>query len=149
MNYGVVVDQSDSARISSRERAGRKLDNRPNVPGSWVYVETGDAELDTDQSPAWLSDIYFVDEFPVAFRSGLDGQLDMIGMYDLTAYDISAGPVADDAFILPLKWRAGAPAVAHFPVEIDTDIWIMAVQTINPTTGMVRIAWPIVGPDIP
>jgi hypothetical protein len=73
----------------------------------------------------------------------------MIGIYDLTAYDISGGPVADDAFTLPAKWRSAAPAIAHFPVEIDTDIWIMAVQTINPTTGVVRIAWPTVAPPIP
>lgn len=149
MNYGVVTEGSTEARVSAEQRRGGKLDHRPNQPAPWCYVETGDDELDTDQSPAWMSDIYFIEGSPVAFRHGLDGLLDMKGVYDLTAYDISSGPVADDAFTLPLKWRDAAPAVAHFPVEIDTDLWIMAVQTINQTTGVVRIAWPTVAHPIP
>lgn len=149
MNYGVVVEGSTEARIASEQRRGGKLDNRPNQPGPWCYVETGDPELDTDLSPAWLSAIYFVDGDPIAFRNGLDALLDMKGTYDLSAYDISGGPVADDAFTLPLKWRDAAPPVAHFPVEIDTDIWIMAIQTINRTTGLVRVAWPVVASPIP
>lgn len=143
MNYGVVTEQTDSARISTRERAGRKLDHRPNVPGPWVYVETGDPELDSGPSPEWESDIYFIDGAPIAFRNGLDGLLDMKGSYDLTAYDISGGPVSDDAFILPLKWRDAAPPFAYFPIEVGTDDYSFGVQRINQTTGMVRLTWPV------
>ena len=144
-----IYEGSTEARVAHVARGVGTLKHRPVQPGPWVYVETGDPELDTAQSPAWLSDITFVAGLPIAFRSGVDGQLDMIGMYDLTAYDITGGPVADDAFVLPVKWRAGAPPVHEFPVEIDTDIWINAVQTINLTTGLVRIAWPTVASPIP
>jgi hypothetical protein len=148
-NYGVVVGGSSGAAIAGLRRGEATLDHRPNLAEPWTYVETGDPELDTPASPPWTSDIYFVTGAPIAFRCGLDGQLDMIGSYDLSAYDISGGPVADDAFTLPFKWRSAAPPVSHFPVEIGTDIWIMAVQTINLTTGVVRIAWPTVAPPMP
>lgn len=143
MNYGIVVESSDSARISTRERAGRKLDNRPATPGPWVYVETGDDELDTAESPGWESDIYFVTGAPIAFRNDLDGLLGMKGVYDLTAYDISGGPVSDDAFVLPLKWRDAAPEFSHFPIETAVDEFIVGVQQINKTTGVVRLTWPV------
>jgi len=143
MNYGVVVEGSTEARVASEQRRGGKLDNRPNQPGPWCYVETGDPERDTDLSPAWLSDIYFIDGDPIAFRNGLDALLDMKGTYDLTAYDFSGGPVSDDAFVLPVKWRDAAPAFSYFPIEIATDDYVTGVQRINLATGVVRLTWPV------
>lgn len=143
MNYGVVANSSTGADVAANRRSITKLDHRPNIPGPWVYVVTGDPELDTDISPDWESDIYFVAGAPIAFRNDLDGLLGMKGVYDLTAYDISAGPVSDDAFILPFKWRDAAPAFAYFPIEVATDEYIAGVQRIDHTTGMVRLTWPV------
>lgn len=151
MNYGVVVDSTDPARISANARNGTKLDHRPNVPGYWVYVETGDPNLDTDESPEWLNGFTFVEGFPVAFRHGLDGQTDMIGMYDL----VTDSPVTNTtAFLMPLKWANQMPPSHAFPLELDDGVWTFAVQivdTVNLVSGKapVKIVWPIVADPVP
>jgi hypothetical protein len=138
MNMGVVAAESIPARVSTNSRDVQQLDNRPNVPGPWVYVETGDPEFDTNQSPEWQNDLYYLAGLPIAFRSGLDGQLDMMGMYDLTLGYVPG----DVGWVLPVKWRDGAPPVATFPVELDVGVWQMWVQLIDLTNGEVTL-WPM------
>ena len=148
MNYGVVSESSDSSRISTRERAGRKIDHRANVPGRWVYVETGDPELDTDDSPVWMNGFDFEEGYPVAFRHGLDGQTDMIGMYDL----VTGAPVSGDvAFEMPLRWAQNLPPAHQFPLELATDVWTTATQVcaIVGGVGEIRIFWPLVATAYP
>lgn len=128
--------------MNSRKARGR--DHQANVPGPWIYVETGDVDLDTDISPEWLNGFGYTS--PVAFRHGLDGQTDMIGNYDL----VTGSPVSGDvAFVMPLRWAQNAPEAADFPVELDTDVWTIAVQTVNRLNGNVRIFWPIVANPVP
>lgn len=145
-NFGIVARTSEPAAIASNRRGVTNLNHRPALPGPWVYVLTGDPEFDDKFSPEWESAITFDPAAPVAFRSGLDGQLDMIGMYDLTA-----ATTGDLAFILPVKWRGcvGGFLATFFPLEVDTDVWSAAVQTINGTNGEVRIFWPIVADPMP
>ena len=146
-NMGVVVSGTLVGRVAGDGRTGRALQHRPAVPGPWVYVLTGDEDFDNGFSPEWESDIYFVTDAPVAFRNGLDGQLDMIGQYDLTLGAVSG----DLAFILPAKWRPSVNGflATFFPLEVDVDVWSAAVQTINGTNGQVRLYWPIVADPMP
>lgn len=118
---------------------------KPNIPGRWVYVETGDPDFDTVDSPVWLNSFTFVVGFPIAFRHGLDGQTDMIGMYDLTAGAVSG----DVAFVMPFRWRQNVPVASLFPIELATDVWSVAVQTVNHTNGNVKVFWPIVADPAP
>lgn len=123
--------------------AGAEMRN-PVFAGKWIFV--GDP-LGTGltTTPDWQNNFFYSGTNYVGFRHGLDGQLDMIGMYDLTLGAVSG----DVAFTLPVQYRMEAPAVAMFPVELDTDVWSVAVQTIDTTTGEVRIFWPIVADPVP
>ncbi len=140
-----------------RENTGqiRGEQRKPNVPGRWIYVgdyvgpddPANDPPDTTSNSPPWLNNFYYV--IPVAFRHGLDGQTDMIGMYDLT------GAVSGDtAFLMPLQWATNVPPATLFPLELDTDVWGTAVQvvdTVNLVSGKapVKIYWPSVATPYP
>jgi hypothetical protein len=146
-NFGVVATATSESRIATNGRSVTNLNHRPAMPGPWVYVDTGDPELDSGPSPDWESDIYFVAGAPVAFRHGLDGQLDMVGAYDLTL-----GAVTGDlAFILPAKWRGAVNGfLATFqPLEVAPGFWSAFVQTIDGSNGEVRLYWPIVADPMP
>jgi hypothetical protein len=126
-----------------------KLTNRPNLADDWVYVWTDDEDFDTGDSPQWLNGFTFEAGAPVAFRHGLDGQTDMIGVYDLT------GAVSGDtAFMMPLRWAEEMPLAAQFPIELETDVWSLAIQVCDValvTLGEVpiKIFWPIVATAYP
>jgi len=134
-------------------RGGVKSEKRkPNVPGRWIYVgdfvgpddPANDPEDATYNSPPWLNDFYYVDGAPVGFRHGLDGQTDMTGVYDLTLGAVS-GTVA---FVMPLQWAMNLPLAAMMPIELQDDVWSIAIQTVDFTTGNIRIFWPIVADPI-
>ena len=152
-NTGIVANESVPAAVANNRRTGRRLQDRAAVPGPWVYVLTGDPELDNGNSPEWLNDFTFID--PVAFRHGLDGQTDMIGSYDL----VTGGPVSGTiAFMMPNRWAQNVPQLSDFPVllddpgDIEDRVFGMAVQVVDPadpaaTAGAlpVRIYWPLWG----
>lgn len=137
-NYGFVSEPTGESRIASNRRGVRKLDNRPNVPEPYTYVETGDPELDTDASPPWLNDFFFVTGAPVGFRHGLDGNLEFIGRLDLTLGAVT-GTVA---FVLPTRWR-GETFSFNFPIFSGGTDWIAGVLDINGTNGQVSVYWPV------
>lgn len=137
---------SGVVRENSRA-SGAELRN-PVFAGKWVFV--GDP-LGTGltTTPDWQNNFFYVGTNYVGFRHGLDGQLDMIGQYDLTLGAVSG----DVAFTLPAQYVIEAPPVSMFPVELDTDVWTIAIQTVSqtpgPTYGDVRIFWPIVADPVP
>ena len=144
----------------TRATAGevRAEERKPNLTGPWIYVGTfidfedpgNDPSNTVQESPDWENSFYYVAGAPVAYRHGLDGQTDMIGVYDLTLGAVSG----DAAFHMPLRYATNAPFATAFPVELDTDVWSIAIQKIDPaevTVGgvPVRIYWPIYANVIP
>lgn len=143
-----LIRHTIPTRVRENKKGIRAEQRKPNLAGDWVYIGTyvgrdnpgNDPAGATLESPPWLNDFYYLS--PVAFRHGLDGQTDMIGVYDLTLGAVSG----DIAFEMPLRWAVELPVAVHFPVELTTNVWTIAVQTctITPTTGEIRIFWPIV-----
>lgn len=138
-------------KLAGRVRQERQ---KPNLRGFKVYVgdfvdvdDPGNDPPDTSpSSPTWQNGFGYRPGSPVWFAHGLDGELDMGGDYDL----VTGSPVSGDvAFTMPLEWATTGPRAAMFPVELDTDVWTVAVQTINHATGAVRIFWPIVADPVP
>jgi len=148
-----------STRVKANTRGVRNEERKPIIPGSWIYVGTFVAPDDPGNdppgtwfnSPTWLNGFSWVAGNPVAFRHGVDGQTDMIGQYDL----VTGSPVSGDtAFLMPLQWAMEMPPAHMFPVELDTDVWSVAVQTVdvvNLVSGKapVKIFWPIVADPVP
>lgn len=119
------------------------------IPRFKVYVGTfvadgdpgNDPPLTSADSPEWQNGFGYTAGGPVWFAFGIDGELDMGGMYDLVTGSPTSGDVA---FTMPLEWAVTGPNAATFPIELEPDVWSIAVQTIDHTTGDVRIFWPIV-----
>lgn len=150
--------RSVAGRVKENTRAVRNEQRKPIIPGPWVYVGTFVAPDDPGNdppgtwfnSPPWLNSFVHIDGAPVAFRHGVDGQTDMIGMYDLTAGAVSG----DTAFLMPLQWAMEAPPMHAFPIELDVGVYSMAMQVIDTTTlvsgkAPVKIFWPIVADPVP
>ena len=138
--------QTIPIRVGANNKAVLNQQRKPEIPDGWIYVETGDPDLDTPSSPTWMNSFYYLAGRPIAFRHGNDGQTDMIGMYDLTLGAVSG----DIAFLMPLQWAMEMPPAHAFPVELDTNLWAMAVQTVDIVTlvsgeAPVRIFWPTCG----
>ena len=128
-------------------------ERKPVLPSFQVFVGTYVAPDDpgndppgtSPSSPTWLNGFSWLAGFPIWFAHGVDGETDMGGQYDL----ITGSPVSGDiAFVMPLEWAQQAPPSWAFAVELGTDIWTVAVQTINQTNGNVRIFWPIVATPV-
>lgn len=97
-------------------------------------------------SPDWQNGFTYMTGAPVWFAHGIDGELDMGGQYDL----VTGSPVSGDvAFTMPLEWAVTGPAAAMIPIELDTDVWSIAIQTIDFVSGDVRLFWPIVADAAP
>lgn len=138
MNYGVVTDTSVEAKVSNNERRGRKLDHRPNVPGPWVYLVTGDPELDGADSPDYQDDTTFAGapyDYP-AFRNALDGALEWKGHVD-----VSGATSPATLCTLPVKWRPDHDV--SWPTDLldGANFTIGRVQ-IDASTGDVTLIWP-------
>ena len=131
-------------QVRSNTRAVKAEQRNPVFPGKWIYV--GDP-LNTGftTTPDWQNDFFYVDPYYIGFRHGLDGQLDMIGMYDLTLGAVSG----DVAFTLPAQYRQEAPPVSMFPIELAVGVWSIAIQAIDNSSGDVTIYWPIVADPVP
>jgi hypothetical protein len=135
--------------IGGNRTGVRQEQRKPIVPGPWIYVGTfvgfqdpaNDPADASPNSPPWLNNFYYVAGNPIAFRHGVDGQTDQIGMYDLTLGAVS-GTIA---FMMPREWANEMPPATIFPVELSTNIWSIATQTvtITPSGGEVRVFWPI------
>jgi len=146
-----------ATRVKQNTSGIRNEQRKPIIPGPWVYVGDFVAPDDPGNDPpgTWFNSPPFLNGFgyvsPIAFRHGLDGQTDMIGIYDL----ITGSPVSGDtAFLMPLQWAMEMPAASMFPVELATDVWSVAVQTVdvvNLVSGdaPVKIFWPIVADPAP
>ena len=145
-------------RIAEASRVGRNEEQKPVLGGFQVYVgdfvgpdDPGNDPPETSpSSPPWLNGFYYTD--PVWFAHGVDGETDMGGGYDL----ITGSPVSGDiAFMMPLEWAAEAPAIHIFGVLVEEgaapedDIYAVAAQVINRTTGAVRVYWPVVATPYP
>ena len=140
-------------------KAGVRVEQRkPNMAGEWIYVgdyvgfeDPANDPLGTSlQSPIFLNDFYYTS--PIAFRHGLDGQTDMVGVYDLTLGAVSG----DTAFLMPLAFAVEMPSAAMFPVELEEDVWSLAIQTVTTLEddlvdgkAPVKVFWPIVATAYP
>lgn len=139
MNYGVVTRGSPEAQIVSNKRGITSLDHRPNIPGPYIYVETGDPEFDTDQSPPWQNDFLYFGTAFVGFRHGLDGYPEFIGKLDLTLGAVT-GTVA---FQLPLAYRSISFDYT-FPIFAGGTDWQAGIMSVNPFgDGNVYVYWPV------
>ena len=140
-------------RVAANQHATKELERRPVLGGPLIYVgdfvgpddPSNDPSDASPDSPPWENGFTYIAGAPVWFAHGVDGETDMGGMYDL----ITGSPVSGTvAFTMPLEWATQAPAVFAFPVLIEEgagpedDIYVIAVQAINQTTGAVRIYWP-------
>lgn len=116
-------------------------------PGNDPYCPSCDPPISTGpSSPPWQNGFGFDPDAPIWFAHGLDGEGDMGGQYDL----VTGSPVSGDvAFTMPMEWAVTMPLASDFPVELSTDVWTIAVQTVNHLTGDVRIFWPIVAAPVP
>jgi hypothetical protein len=150
-----LVRETVPKKVRGNSAGIRAEERKPNLPGYWVYVgdfvDPGDPGNDPPftnaESPPWENNFYYLS--PVAFRHGVDGQTDMIGVYDLTLGAVSG----DTAFHMPIRWALEMPLAVNFPIEISTGIWSIATQvcdnTIIETGGVpVKIYWPIVADPI-
>lgn len=144
----------------------RNEEQKPNLRGFKVYIGNfvapedpgndpqnlaAEPPIDTSpSSPPFLNGFYY-DTYPLWFAHGLDGETDMGGMYDLiTGGPGGVPPVSGDiAWVCPSEWRSGLTLAADFPVRLvegatrADDVWGMAVQVHDPTTGNVRVYWPL------
>lgn len=123
--------------VRANTQASRAELRNPIYPGDWVFV--GDPlGTGNPNTPVWQNSFTWVDPDYVGFRHGLDGQLDMIGVYDFTAGAVS-GTVA---FTLPPQYLAEAPLHTVFPMDTGSGTWSRAVQVCDQTTGDVTLYWP-------
>ena len=143
-------------RVRENRTDIRGEQRKPVLADNWIYVGDyvgfedpgNDPPGTTLQSPPFLNDYYYLS--PIAFRHGVDGQTDMIGVYDLTLGAVSG----DTAFLMPLAWAMEMPPAVHFPVELEPDVWTIAVQTcdvVNLVSGKapIKVFWPIVATAYP
>lgn len=141
-------------RIANNQTAIRNEERKPVLGGSLIYVgdfvgpddPANDPPDASPDSPPWENGFTYLAGSPVWFAHGVDGETDMGGMYDL----ITGSPVSGTvAFTMPLEWATEAPPLHVFAVLIeegasdDLDIFAVALQRIDSSTGEVRIYWPI------
>ena len=124
-------------RLAHSEERIREIQKRG--PGPWVFVGTYPADdFTTYWSPPWQNSFTFVAGREVAFRLGLDGVLEFLGQFDLTAGAVT-GTVA---FTLPADWRVEP---MDFPIIMDMgagDFNIVRV-VVDDTNGHVTLHWPV------
>jgi hypothetical protein len=138
-NFGVVAKGSPESKIATNARGVTTLDHRPNIPGPYVYVLTGDPDFDTGQSPEWENDFTWFETAYVGFRHGLDGYTEFIGKLDLTAGAVT-GTVA---FKLPVAYRSIGFDYT-FPIFAGGTDWQSGVMSVNPLgDGDVYVYWPV------
>ena len=153
-----LVRRTVPTRVRENRTQIRNEERKPVIADNWIYVGDyvgfddpgNDPAGTTLQSPPFLNDFYYIDGFPIAFRHGVDGQTDMIGMYDLTLGAVSG----TTAFLMPLQWAMELPVSAMFPIELEPDVWSIAVQTcdtVNLVSGKapIKVFWPIVADPVP
>jgi hypothetical protein len=150
-------------KLAGRVRQERQ---KPNLRGFKVYVGTFVAVDDpgndpyfpaatppistSPSSPPFLNGFGYVD--PLWFAHGLDGETDMGGSYDLVTGSPVNGTVA---WVCPSEWRSGLeilsifPAIAEFGATPDLDKIIVCCQRHDPSTGNVRVYWPIYATPYP
>ena len=148
-------------RVAENRRDVRSEQRKPNIRGFKVFVgdfvapDSGanDPPETSPSSPPWLNNFTYEPNYPVWFAHGLDGELDMGGMYDLVTGSPVSGTIA---FMMPNEWAYTAPVASMFPIELATGVWSIAVQQIDindvaATTSRVpvRIFWPIVATAYP
>lgn len=150
MTRPLGIRDSPVLRIAQNQRGLGNETRKPVLGGPLIYVgdfvgpdDPSNDPLDASpDSPPWQNGFTYVLGYPVWFAHGVDGETDMGGMYDL----FTGSPVSGDvAFTMPLEWANSAAVAASFPVELDTGVWTLAVQSIDQSTGDVRIFWPICG----
>lgn len=140
--------KNNSAQIRDERR-------KPNLRTKVYVVPEGSGETDdlwTFSSPEFMNGFGAIEGSEIWFANGLDGETDMGGAYDLVTGSPVSGTIA---FMMPNRWAFATPFAVTFPVELDTDVWSIAVQKIDPLDPSaaggetpVRIYWPIVADPI-
>lgn len=149
------LDRDDPMRrIAQNMRGVTNEEQKPVLGGFQVFVgdyvgpdDPGNDPVGTSpSSPPWQNGFTYMEDYPIWFAHGVDGETDMGGMYDLVTGSPVSGTVAFD---MPLEWATEAPILALFPAilteEADPadDEIIVCCQRIDPATGVVRIYWPV------
>jgi hypothetical protein len=122
-------------------------------PGNDPYFPSADPPISTSpSSPPFVNGFGYLAGAPLWFAHGLDGETDMGGMYDLVTGSPTSGDVA---WTMPSEWRAGAAEFTPFVALLEAgateadDVFGMALQRINPSTGVVRVYWPLYATALP
>ena len=141
-------------RIAANQQGVRNEEQKPVLGGPQIFVGDyigpgdpgNDPEYTSPSSPPWQNGFTYLPGSPIWFAHGVDGETDMGGAY----YLVTGSPVSGDvAFDMPLEWAAEAQSFTLFGILVDQtgspDNWLfdIALQYINPATGIVRIYWPI------
>ena len=150
------LGQRDSPmkRIAANQEGVRNEEQKPVLGGPQIFVGDyigpgdpgNDPEFTSESSPPWQNGFTYLPGSPVWFAHGVDGETDMGGMYDLVTGSPVSGTVAFD---MPLEWAEQAQSFTLFAaatdISGDPSTWTfeIALQYINPLTGIVRIYWPI------
>lgn len=160
MSRDIGRRQTVGRRVASNTGKVQNEEQKPNLRGFEVYVGTfvgpgdpGNLPPQTSpSSPPWQNGFTYDATYPLWFAHGLDGETDMGGAYDL----ISGSPVSGTvAFNMPAEWRAGMAIYAPFvtlledPGDPEDRIYCMAAQVFDPSTGDVRVYWPLVATPYP
>lgn len=151
------------ARIASNQQGIRNEEQKPVLGGQQIFVgdfvAPGDPANDpiytSVSSPPWQNGFTWLEDYPVWFAHGIDGETDMGGMYDLVTGSPVSGTIA---FMMPNEWALQAPALHAFvvllddPGAIEDRVFGMAAQVIDPNDPdavagetPVRIYWPLWG----
>jgi len=130
--------QNVHARLKNTEFQLRQERRKPNLPGPYIYVGDFDA-LDppgaTWQSPPWQNNWTYDGTNYVAFRHGLDGDVEFIGALDPTA--ATSGTVA---FTLPIPWRPSTPF--SFLTDMDLGATFDLARIAVAINGQVKVYFP-------
>lgn len=134
-------------RQADVKRRVRHEERKPNLPGPYIYVGDwvgpddpgNDPPVTTWQSVPWKNSFTWVGSSYVGFRHGLDGDVEFIGVYDLTQGAVT-GTVA---FTLPVPWR-GQTFDFHFPIYVGGTDWQTGVNSVDGITGDVTVYWPTI-----
>ena len=123
--------------VRANTQASRAELRNPIFPGLYVYV--GDPyATGNPNNPVWQNSFFYSGTSYVGFRHGIDGDLEFIGVYDLTLGAVT-GTVA---FTLPVPYR-GQTFDLTFPIYNGGTDWMMGVNSVDGTTGDVTVYWPV------
>ena len=139
-------------RVTELETRVRELQRIGPQP--WVYVGTYPTDPFTRfESPAFQNSLANNPGTRARFRWGMDGSLDMVADFDLTAGYVS-GAVGFNVNENTDEYE-GEGFVEKIPIELEAGVWTFGVARLEPVdrltylAGDFHIDWPIVADPIP